>query len=1336
MTKKSSRVSLLAAILAACGACRAEPPDEQPTTPSRVRGEKVEITDDFRADTRVTYSVSGPLDWRAGQLTLREGASLRRDLDLGQTIELKLDLVWPGSTSAAPSSEVAVTIHFSNGRAAEVVVVRQQQETGVIWDAEFLALPAEASSGVNAEGQQNRLRLRRVRLAGASGPAELVVACRWGLLTARLADGVLARAYDESCVGEISSVSLSARRGKVDCRHWSCTGIARQLLTPDQQRRRALATHLHNEMCESRDRDRLPEALVRGQQARQLEKELGVDHPDYAECLNGLALVHRALAEYSQAEGLLRQALEIQKLALGEDHPDYARVLGILAAVQQDRGEYTQAEALYRQVLAILQGTFDEGHPQYRNPRSNLATLYLELGRYAEAEALHQAALELAKSSQGEQSRVFAHSLNNLGVLYLEMGEHARAEPLLRRAVETAKIAVGEQSPEYLKMLGNLAVFYRELADYSKARSLLTHVRDMTKKALGEKHPDYARALDSLAELLHDLGEFAEAEKLSQEALEIRQAALGEYHPDYALSLKRVADLCGVRGDWVRAEQLLRQALEIQKRRGENNAEYAASLGALAGVCEAMGENAKAEALHRESLARMEGAVGKNHSDYVHVLNNLATFYHRQRRFDQAKKCYLQVVTALENVGLQDQRDYATALNNLAGVFLETGEYDKAKQLHQRALEIRKNSLGERHPEYIASLHNLATVYDCLGDAERALPLAEEAFRRRVAFAEEMLSSYSENEGRELLEKHDVDYSWLLGILRRRPRPDAKQAHQAVWMVRGLLTRWMLGRWQAASDDPAALQLVRELRQTQAQLAQWTLSAPTPEQREPRRQRLADLDARKQSLERKLAEASAEFRRRLDRDRALPADLMRLVPPDCAVVEIAKTYVQDRRQPGKPVSGGWHYEAFVLRPAPGQGDYRAVWVHLGESTPIDRAVAQWRAAILARKQGAEPEPPENRLRKLVWEPIESELQGCRAIFIVPDGDLNFVPWPALPGREPDSFLLEDYAIATVASSRLMYELSCAPAGVKSGILLAGDVAYDRQPATGPRDGLLSRPPAIKGQIQWSPLARTGMEIQSIKRLWKETGSPLALTGLEANEQALRRDLPQYRYAHLATHGFFADPEFRALTGHDEEADRILKPGVYVTAARSQVTARNPLLLSGVVLAGANRPPQLDSLGLPLGEDGLLTAEEVVALDLRGTELVVLSACETGLGKVSGGEGVMGLTRAFHLAGARNVVASLWKVDDAATEALMVEFYKNLWQNKLDKLEALRQAQLAMLARYDPKSEALRGKNATGDLAAPESQGRLPPFYWAAFLLSGAGRSSNGRQLSSATGPPN
>ena len=194
-----------------------------------------------------------------------------------------------------------------------------------------------------------------------------------------------------------------------------------------------------------------------------------------------------------------------------------------------------------------------------------------------------------------------------------------------------------------------------------------------------------------------------------------------------------------------------------------------------------------------------------------------------------------------------------------------------------------------------------------------------------------------------------------------------------------------------------------------------------------------------------------------------------------------------------------------------------------------------------------------------------------------------------------------------------------------------------------------------------------------------------------------------------------------MFGHDVGGEQLFGGGSeLVTAKRASVTVRNPLILSGIVLAGANLPPETDELGLPTGEDGIMTAEEVVNLDLRNTELVVLSACETGLGKVAGGEGVYGLTRAFGLAGARTTIASLWKVDDAATQALMVEFYKNLWQKKLGKLESLRQAQLALRnGKLDTQMESLsRALGQPSKLKPGKPAEHGDPRLWAAFVLSG------------------
>jgi CHAT domain-containing protein len=292
------------------------------------------------------------------------------------------------------------------------------------------------------------------------------------------------------------------------------------------------------------------------------------------------------------------------------------------------------------------------------------------------------------------------------------------------------------------------------------------------------------------------------------------------------------------------------------------------------------------------------------------------------------------------------------------------------------------------------------------------------------------------------------------------------------------------------------------------------------------------------------------------------------------------------------------------------------------------------------------------------------------------------------------------------------------------VLAVGGVGYDDKPTAeiDPSQLAILRAPRANERHQWQVLPGTGREVEALKQIAGQR-ELLALTANHANIAQVLANLPKARWAHFATHGFFADPEFRSALEVDEEAfsERVSARD----RERTTIAGRNPLVLSGLVLAGANRGLLREDIEVPVGDGGILTAEAIAGLPLSSLELAVLSACETGLGEVANGEGVFGLTRAFHLAGVRTTIASLWKVDDDATQALMVEFYRNLWEKKLGKLESLRQAQLTMLREYDPKTKRLRGPGAIKPVdpqkleeAKGEPREPLPPLYWAGFVLSG------------------
>jgi CHAT domain-containing protein len=426
-----------------------------------------------------------------------------------------------------------------------------------------------------------------------------------------------------------------------------------------------------------------------------------------------------------------------------------------------------------------------------------------------------------------------------------------------------------------------------------------------------------------------------------------------------------------------------------------------------------------------------------------------------------------------------------------------------------------------------------------------------------------------------------------------------------------------------------------------------------------------------------------------------------------------------------------HFVAFVVRP-----DRSIVRVDLGPSAPIDDAVDRWRSASVESQSagGTGLVHSANELSHLVWKPLERWLDGIRAVLVSPDESLARFPLAAFPGHRPDSYLIEEMPIALVPVPQLLPQLlvrdrtALGVGGSPTSLLLMGDIDFGAQPEQLPPAQIaLDGSVATRGGriLYFQPLPSTTREMRNIRTTFQKTNSGGAVFeahGAEATEAALRSQAPGKQYLHLATHGFFAPPQLKSALGrHAVLASALSGPALFpgqVDPFGSQETliGFHPGLLSGLALAGANRTSE-PATGLLQPDDGILTALEVAELDLGSTELVVLSACETGLGRAAGGEGLLGLQRAFQMAGARTVVASLWKVEDEATQQLMSQFYVNLWQKHLSPLEALRQAQLSILNGTGGTSQA-RGVDAPEPGPVEERRARAHPRFWAAWVLSG------------------
>jgi CHAT domain-containing protein len=416
------------------------------------------------------------------------------------------------------------------------------------------------------------------------------------------------------------------------------------------------------------------------------------------------------------------------------------------------------------------------------------------------------------------------------------------------------------------------------------------------------------------------------------------------------------------------------------------------------------------------------------------------------------------------------------------------------------------------------------------------------------------------------------------------------------------------------------------------------------------------------------------------------------IPTDGALIEFAVYRSFDPKAPENPKAfGESRYAAYVIR---NQGGVQ--WAELGTEKEIDALIAQLRES-LRDPQRQDAHQLARALDGKVMQPIRSLLGDAKQLLVSPDGELNLVPFAALVDQQ-GRYLIQRYSFTYLTSGRDLLRLQVARES-KSKPLVVANPSFGEQPA----EQLAKANPATKpiarsssrrrsvtsapslADAYFAPLDATAVEARAIQTLFPDAN---ILTGVDATESAVKQ-VAAPRILHLATHGFFLSvpPAMAGASGTS-------------TATRgnsASTKVENPLLRSGLAFAGAN-------LRNGSNDDGILTALEASGLNLWGTKLVVLSACDTGLGEVRNGEGVYGLRRAFFLAGTESLVMSLWPISDYTTRQLMTDYYRNLKQG-MGRGEALRQVQLDMLKRNP----------------------HLHPFYWANFIQAGEWANLDGKR---------
>jgi CHAT domain-containing protein len=1021
--------------------------------------------------------------------------------------------------------------------------------------------------------------------------------------------------------------------------------------------------------------------------------------------------------DLAKAEDFYNKALGQFKQFTGENTSDVARTINNLASLYYSKNEYEKAEPLYIQALEIRKKLLGEDDLDTLFNTTNLANLYYSKNEYEKAEPLYIEVLGKFRKILGDNNLNTASASYNLASLYYSKNEYEKAEPLYIQALETRKKVLGNKHFDTITSIKDLANLYKQIEKYEKAESLYLEAKDKAVSTFGENHIITANIIQSLEELYYDTGYYNKAEILAKQNLNIICNLYGEKTSQTVDAISRLALLYCNEGKYIESEKLHTQALEIAKNLPSQDILSVLSCkNNLALLYHIKGNYSKAEELYSEVLENYRKILGKYNIKTSIALNNLASLYNNLKMYDKAEPLLIEAVeiahklseqsinTAINinNLGLLyfDKKEYdkaksyylealeivkktlgennlqaAQMINNLALVYFREKQYDKAEEYHSHALEIRRKELGQKHSSTIDIINQLSAVCFSKGDYQTALKYNIEANDAREEIIIENLLLGSEKEKQNYLQKYiyetdlalSLDFcsakkntlatkSALTQILRRKGRSIDVMA-QSMDTVRKY----------AKAEDLALLDRLTESKKT---LSSFTTGLNNLTNKEYQ-QKVKSLEEEIENLEYKISERIISFPAQFQ-PITLKA-IQDIIPTDTTLVEFALYSPVDIKNNGYENP---HYAVYLLNK---QGE--PISVDIGDSEPIDKLIDELRLKLSKKESDIEKDikPLARQLDKIVMQPVRKLTEKGNRLLIAPDGKLNLIPFAALID-EKGQYLVENYSLSYLTSGHDLLRLQFKTDSKQSAVII-GNPDF----GTIPKNLAIKEGSTIFAQLEFVSLPATEIEAKAIKEIFSDSA---LLLKEQANEESLNK-VNAPKILHIASHGFF-------LKGLQNDYEETRRTKVINLQSNQTIRIENPLLLSGIALAGANLHDEK--------EKGIFTALKATTLNLFGTKLVVLSACDTGVGEVKTGDGIYGLRRALVLAGSETQVMSLWSVSDNGTKDLMVNYYSRLHKGE-GRADALRNTQLDLL--QNPK--------------------RKHPYFWASFIQSGEWANLDGKR---------
>jgi CHAT domain-containing protein/tetratricopeptide (TPR) repeat protein len=997
------------------------------------------------------------------------------------------------------------------------------------------------------------------------------------------------------------------------------------------------------------------------------------------------------------AYNCIYKASEIEREKLGMC-VSYANSLTVLSELMQMAGDSVNAVTFQNYSDKINRKAFTGCIPAM----NKLAGYHADSGNYAEAIRLNKDAVLIAETHLGKESNYYATLLGNLAHYYSKAGDYNESIRLNTEVLNLKEKLSGKQNNSYATTLMNQSINYSRIGEYSKAKRLATEVLDIREKALGKDNDSYAKALSSLSAICSELGEYSEAIGLSTEAVNIQEKLHGKMSLEYAFSLNNLASAYSFIGNNSEAVRLGTEVLGIRdKLLGKEHPDYAMALSNLANYYYGTGNFDKAVTLETEALNVKEKKFGKDNSHYALSLSNLASYYSAMGNHNEAIRLCTEALNIREKVLGKEHPKYASSLNNLANYYLDSGNYSEAVNFCNEALKIKEKTLGKRHPDYTTLLFNLAYAHLKAGNTADA----DNLFVEYLTLMKEFVCHTIEGLSREEKSQYWSSYEYALTyfpVIRATENSSDKMtetSYSSLLFAKGLMLnadtelRKLLAEngnekvtqaYDALADNRALLHKLYELP-----MAARTLSTDS-------------LRALVNAQERELIDMSKQYG---DYTKNLLIDWKdvqaKLTANDIAV-EFATYHTGD----------GTSYYAYLLK----------------KNYIKPKMVACFRTQNHINSQDLYLD---GKLSKYIWGSFADELVDVKNIYFGPSGELYNIAIESLPDWEDPTKLVSDrWNFYRLSSTRELAVIQN-KYPIKQSVVYGG-LTYDTDTASMQRDRL--KYPDVIRDFSSNPEIADSLNIRAGVR--ELPGTKLEASAIDQKLKAVRID------DIIRTDTIGTETSFKALSGQKKNLLHIATHGFYWTETEAKKNNYNFLALhnddkryqedkaltrSGLLFAGANNA--LKGRPLPKDvDDGILTAQEIAQLDLRGLNLVVLSACETGLGEITG-DGVFGLQRGFKKSGAQSILMSLWNVDDTATQILMTQFYTNLTNGKnkrqslLDAQRYLREYEVEETVKPSSNLTLAQQKQINKKETNVEQKGSTrknhpyaKPQYWAAFIL--------------------